>query len=332
MGRYCKRGIVALSLVAASWLAPPAEAQPTATGVMTDAGLSADAQQRVMNGEFYTGDMPAASDEDLSVAIAFLVKTSPDDLVKQIMAGDLVSADSQIQKYGRFSGAGSPADIAALQITDGVAKEYANARAGSALNLSSGEIAAFGALQGAARQAVQQQLQQMLLARFQAYHSSGLAGIAPYDRGGGSPSDPAGSLRKASQAAKGLQKYLPTFQAALLGYPQGALPGMQQIFYWMSYQIDGKPTYVLTHMLSASDGPARAVVQRQYYVSTGYNCEQAVAGFLPVKEGTVVVYANHTFTDQVAGFGGSMKRNIGRRMMATKLKQLFEAGRAKVTR
>ncbi len=106
---------------------------------------------------------------------------------------------------------------------------------------------------------------------------------------------------------------------------------MQQNFYWTSDQIDGKPTYALTHVLSASDGPARAVVQRQYYVSTGYNCEQAVAGFLPVQEGTIVVYSDHTFTDQVAGFGGSMKRNIGRRMMATKLKQLFEAGRAMVT-
>ena len=35
-----------------------------------------------------------------------------------------------------------------------------------------------------------------------------------------------------------------------------------------------------------------------------------MAGFLPVQEGTVVVYTTHTFTDQVAGFGGSMKRSI----------------------
>ena len=82
--------------------------------------------------------------------------------------------------------------------------------------------------------------------------------------------------------------------------------------------------------LAASDGAARAVVQRQYYVSNGYNAEQAVAGFLPVQGGTVVTYTNHTFTDQVAGFGGGVKRSIGRRMMASKLTQMFETARSRV--
>ena len=105
---------------------------------------------------------------------------------------------------------------------------------------------------------------------------------------------------------------------------------MQQNFHWLNYNIDGTTTFVLTHTLVAVDGAARAVVQRQYYVSTGYNAEQAVAGFLPVQQGTVVVYTNHTFTDQVAGFGGSAKRNIGRRIMTSKLKQIFDAARRKV--
>ena len=73
-------------------------------------------------------------------------------------------------------------------------------------------------------------------------------------------------------------------------------------------------------------------MQRQYYASTGYNAEQAVAGFLPVQEGTVVVYTNHTFTDQVAGFGGSTKRSIGRRMMASKLKEMFDSARKEIAR
>jgi hypothetical protein len=32
----------------------------------------------------------------------------------------------------------------------------------------------------------------------------------------------------------------------------------------------------------------------------------------------------------VAGFGGSMKRSIGRRIMASTLEKMFEAGRTKV--
>ncbi len=55
----------------------------------------------------------------------------------------------------------------------------------------------------------------MLLARYQAYRASGLRGIAPYDRGG-STTDLADDLRKASQATRHLAKYMPAAHAVLL--------------------------------------------------------------------------------------------------------------------
>src|SRR2546430_2772590 len=70
----------------------------------------------------------------------------------------------------------------------------------------------------------------------------GAGGIVRYDRGGGSTMDLAGELRKASQAARGLEKYLPAFHAVLFGYPQATLPTMRQNFYWAKYNIQGKPT------------------------------------------------------------------------------------------
>lgn len=319
----------ALSVAGSLSLATPARGQPSASQVLTDLGFSAGDQQRVVNGEFVTTDVNAASDKDLSVAMAFLVKTSPADLSTQILAGNLIAADPQVQASGAFNGTGSLADLAGLQVTGSVPQTFLNAQPGEALNLSSSEIAAFSALQGNAnpQQAVQAQLQSMLLARFQAYQASGLAGIASYARGDGNQTDVGGELRKASAAAGELNKYLPALQAVLVGYPQATMPGLRQEFHWVSYNIDGTPTYALTHTLAAPDGNARVVVQRQYYVNTGYNAEQAIAGFLPVQQGTLVAYVNHTFTDQVAGFGGSFKRNIGRRMMASKLKAAFEHSR-----
>ena len=156
------------------------------------------------------------------------------------------------------------------------------------------------------------------------------SGIAPYDRGSGRTSNLVDDLRKASQATLLLAKYMPNLQKVLLEYPKATVPGMQEDQRWVAYDIEGKPTYVLVHMLTAPDGAARAVVQRQYYVSTGYNGQQAVAGFLPIQGGTLVAYAGHAFTDQVTGFGGSMKRSIGRHMMTDKLETLFQAGRTKV--
>lgn len=314
------------TLILASIAASPALAAPTATEVLTNMGVSAADQQRVMNGEFVTGDVPGVSDRDLSISIAFIVKASPDALAAEVVSGGLVGDDPQVKAHGTFKGDGSLDDLAGLTIDAATAQALTNASAGEKMNLSTAEIASFNALNGAAPSAVAQQLRQMLLARFQSYRSSGLGGLAPYDRGGSS-SDVASDLRKASSAAAGLKKYLPAFQQLLVDYPNAPATGVQQASRWLKYDIDGTITFVLTHMLVASDGDVRAVVQRQYYASTGYNAEQAVAGFLPVEGGTVVAYTNHTFTDQVAGWGGSAKRSIGRNMMTSKLKAMFDRER-----
>lgn len=57
------------------------------------------------------------------------------------------------------------------------------------------------------------------------------------------------------------------------------------------------------------DGGIPVRVGRHYYASTGYNLVQTVAGFLPVAEGTLVIYTNRTSTDQLEGFGASAKRS-----------------------
>lgn len=317
---------VALSLLC---LGTVAHAQPSADQILTDAGLGAGDKQSVLAGQFVNVSVGAVSERDLSFAIAFLVKASPEALSKEIVAGELITADAQVKAYGEIRGAGTLADFAKLSITNDEARALTSAKAGEDLNLSAGEIAAFRGLAGGTTQAVQEQLRRMLLARYQAYRASGLAGIAPYDRGSGRTADPAADLRKASQAARGLEQYLPAFRKVLLDYPQATLPGMQQKFFWLKSLIEGKTTYILAHVLVAADGPARAVARREYYASTGYNAEQSVGGFLPVTGGTVVVATSHAFTDQVTGFGGSMKRGIGSKIMASRMKEIYEKAREK---
>ena len=233
-------------------LANVAQAQPSAGQVLADAGLAADDQQSVLNGQFVTASVTTVSDRDLSFAIAFLVKEAPATLSKQIVAGDLITADAQVKAYGEIKGAGTLADFAKLTITSAEAQALTGAKAGEDVNLSASELAAFKALAGGTTQAVQQQLRRMLLARYQDYRASGLAGIPPYDRGGGRTSDPAGDLRKATEAARGLEKYLPAFQKLLLNYPQATLPGMQENFFWLRSLIEKKWTYILVHILSAA--------------------------------------------------------------------------------
>ena len=316
-----------VGIVSLFCLVTVAQAQPSADQLLTDVGLSDDDKQSVMSGQFVNVSVSGVSDRDLSFAIAFLVKTPPDALAKQIVTGELVTADTQVKSFGELSGAGSLADFAKLTLTNDEAQALASAKAGSSLNLSTSEIAAFKALAGGAAGPVQEQLRRMLLARYQAYRASGLGGVALYDRGDGRTSDLAADLLKAGHATPALRQYLPAFQKVLLGYPQATMPGLQERFYWFKSLIHDQMTYVLAHVLVAADGAARAVARREYYVSTGYNGEQTVAGFLPVKEGTVAVSNVHAFTDQVTGFGGSFKRDIGSKVMAGKMRELYEAER-----
>ncbi|PYN09300.1 MAG: hypothetical protein DME02_04030, partial [Candidatus Rokuibacteriota bacterium] len=219
-----RRRVLVLLAAAAARLSVPARAhaQPSADQVLSDMHLSAGDRRKVLGGEFVTAEVPSVSERDLSFAIAFLVKTAPASLG---MSGNLVTADSQVQSWGELKGTGSAADFAKLKLTSDEARALSNAKPGDALNLSADEIAALKG-SGGSPEAVLDALRKLLLARHQAYRASGLAGIAPYDRGGGRTTDHAADLRKASEASAGLKKYVPAFQAALLGYPKATVPQM----------------------------------------------------------------------------------------------------------
>ena len=75
-------------------------------------------------------------------------------------------------------------------------------------------------------------------------------------------------------------------------------------------------------------GEIWAIADREFYVSHGYNTSQALSGLIPVPEGTLVVYATWVSTDQVAGFGSSAKKRIGRSVMANQITGIFERSRA----
>ena len=307
-------------------------AQPSTDQILTKMGFSAVEKRRVLDGDFVTTKIGAVSERDLSFSVAFLVKISPQALSEQVLAGAHVADDGQVRAYGLLSGPGSLTDFSELRITEDEARALSQSEPGDDSNYSAGELALFNALRGKAMQAVQEQLRQVLLARYQSYRASGLGGIAPYARDGGRVSDVASDLTKAVRSMTALQEHMPELHRVLLDYPRAKSPEIRQSFRWVKSIIRGRPTYALAHVLAASDGDVRAVVRREFYVSAGYNAQQVVAGFLPVAGGTVVLYMSHAFTDQVTGAGGSLKRTIGSRVMADQLKEIFENSRKRIER
>jgi hypothetical protein len=328
--------LASLVLSAAALLVapPPAVAQsvPEAGVLLAAVGLSPAEIGQVQAGQLVRHSVAPASERELTAGLAFQVPLTPAQLVANSKKDLLDRVDPNMIGYGVVSAPGSLADFAKLTLEPGAAKraaQYTSATAGGDLNLSAEEIAAFQALgSGAAPAAVEAQVRAALLARVQAYRTKGLAGIAPYARATGTRS-PGEEIRTATNASKNLQQYAPAAFQLLANYPNGKPPGTEEIFRWSQFDAHGVPTIALTHVLIVPDGEAYVVAQRQFYVSAGYNAEQAIAAFLPAQGGgTVVIYANRTSTDQITGFGGGTKRSLGSKVLASQLETMFEKARA----
>jgi hypothetical protein len=317
--------------------APTHAEPPDALTLARETGISPADFDRVRAGEMVNGTLPPSHDRELVATFVFVVQgVTPTELVKLAEKGLLEEVDPNTLAFGRLEAAAGPPDFAKLTLApdaEARAKAYASAQPGAGLNLSTPEIAAFQKLGARApAAAVEQRVRDALAARLAAYRSKGLAGIAPYAREGSEERSPAEDLRLATRALEILRKQAPGAYRLLLEYPDAKPPGTGETFLWSQISAYGEPTIVLTHHLYVPDGEAWVVAQRQFYVSTGYNCEQAVAAFLPVQTGTAVLYVNRTSTDQVVGFGGGAKRSLGSRVLASSLEALFQKARARVAK
>ena len=234
--------------------------------------------------------------------------------------------------YGVVLGDGSFADFGKPQLGPDArerARAYMKAAPGGELNLSAEEIAAFRKL-GRSRAGCRRDAGPECAARAPLGLSSPRTSGNRTVRASRRERSPADELRTASRAAKVLEKYAPAADQLLLSYPDAKPPGMEEIFRWAHFDADGTPTLALTHIMLVPDGDAWIVLERQFYVSTGYNSGQAVAAFLPSEAGTLVIYANRTSTDQITGIGGRAKRSVGSKALASQLETLFERARAAV--
>ena len=304
----------------------------TVDRVVEDLNLPADTAERIRSGEMVHSDPMESSEREMAVGLTFLVQLPLAEVLKAFRATVDLKADPQLSASGPIRGPGTLADFASLVLEpDGLAeaKRYLAARAGDTLNLSAGEIQAFNALDANDRdpkRRVEDQLKRLLLGRYQAYLANGLDGIAPYARRDGRR-DPSEELRRATLASRLLRLHAPALQQVLLSYPAVKPAGLEEHFYWLCYNHDGRPNYTLRHRMDLAVGEVFATADREFYVSHGYNTSQAFAGFIPVPEGTMVVYQSRVSTDQVAGFASSMKKGIGRSVMAKQLTDIFQRSR-----
>lgn len=327
------RRLILLSCVAmvSPFGARAAPADPSASAVLQQVGFGSDDRAQVLAGSFVHRSLEPATPRDLGIAMAFLVRRPPSTLDRDIMEkGLFVRRDPDTIAMGDLSGQESVAACEALVLSPAEQRLYRAAAPGEAINLSAEEIQKLASAEPGAT-ALQRLVCELLFERYRAYRDRGLAGIAAYARSAGGETSVAADLRRIS-AAGPLGFLDAPLHRFLLDFPQDPPAELTQRFRWTHYRARGEPTLILTHALARPLAKGFVLVQRQYYVNRGFNVEQAVASLLAVAEGTLVVYTNHTTTDQLDGLWGAAKRTIGEKLMVERLQTLFGRMRAAVAK
>src|SRR5262249_43242559 len=163
-----------------------------------------------------------------------------------------------------LQGDGAPAQLRPLELTPSQLKAFSAAEPGDALNLSSEEIAQLKRA-GKDAGAVTEAVRALVLARYRAYRSKGLPGIAPYARARAMTS-PADDLAKVNQNARATGILPASFFDLLENYPRSAPSDLEQNLFWAQFTANGADTIALTHVFQGTFDGTVVIVQRQYYV------------------------------------------------------------------
>ncbi|MBI5315217.1 MAG: hypothetical protein HZB34_04535 [Nitrospirae bacterium] len=309
---------------------------PTVDEVLKELHLADSDRESIMQGKIVDWTASEGSDRELALGMAFLVKTKPEDLAEMYRQALVLKEVSVITANGKLTAEGTMAELAGVKLQpngDKEAKRYLNVEPGSELNLDAKEMAAFQALKAGGDadavpvEKVEVLIRQGLLARYQAYRSKGLPGIAPYERGHGQQRLAGDELLLSTKELTGVAKHLPAFHKFLLNYPQGLAQdeakNLEEFFYWLNINVFGRPMFVLVHRMLYHVGDAALAIERHYYTSHDYNSMLQGIAALPTKDGTFLIYIGRVSTDQVGGFGSSALHPVSRAITAPYIKDMF---------
>ncbi|MDD5268596.1 MAG: hypothetical protein PHO08_15955 [Methylococcales bacterium] len=276
-------------------------------------------------GEVVYFDVTGSDEKELSVGAAIYLPISPSKVIGYIKNKNLTSIDTEITAEGAIPLQAKLDSFKGFNLKAGgdEATNFLAAKPGSKFNLSTQEFQSLQAVNKAQPDAASQAYRKILWQRWQDYRKSGLKGIATYDRGNGTEANPGEELRTATLDSKTLARYFPELTKAWLNYPDALPTGVEEKFLWRNRKVEGRPTAILIHRATLSTGNGEVIVSRQFYAGHSYNSNQLIITCLPYLNGSLVFYANRTFTDQVAGVGSSLKHSIGEKQVRSEMtKQL----------
>jgi hypothetical protein len=301
---------------------------PDAQTLIQQLGIQQQDVTNLNQGQIVFFNVAETNEKELAAGAAIYLPVAPSRVIKFIKNKGLASIDAAVTARGTIPPQATLDAFKGFGFSAGSdeAANFLAATPGSQFNLSTQEFQAIKTTSSAQPDAASQAFRKILLQRWQAYRKNGLKGIAAYDRGNGTEANPGGELRTATLDSKVLVRYFPELYQAWLNYPAAMPAGAEEAFFWRIRQVENRPTAILLHRVMLSAGAGEIILARQFYAGHSYNSNQLTIACLPYRDGSLIFYANRTFTDQVAGFGSSLKHSIGgeqaRNEMAKLLKNL----------
>lgn len=195
------------------------------------------------------------------------------------------------------------------------------------------EAAAAG---GDRAEAAARMMRRVLESRYLAYRRAGLEGQPPFARAAGKLTSPGAELAASTEAMPVIRQHTPDFYQAYRNYPKGSAAGIQHRFFWEKKTADGRPMFSLRHEMVQLRPELALIANREYYISNNVNSYQVVIMLVPYGNQTLAVLVNQTYTQNVAGTKRFVAVRIGRSIVESNTKPLFEKlqkvlGRAKPT-
>jgi hypothetical protein len=163
----------------------------------------------------------------------------------------------------------------------------------------------------------------VLARRMRAYLDGGVASVAPYAREKGKTSSPGDALRASLEQSRFLADLFPAVSRSLQSFPAGT-GDAEDHFFWIKVAADDRPVFILLHRRLYVGPGGAIVIDRQFYAGHSFNAVQILAGGVPDAGGTMAFYANRAFSDQLTGFGQSMRQSIGRKRLKQAVQDYFD--------
>jgi hypothetical protein len=328
-----RRGSGFLLAGAAMMLASGAQAGLTADDIFRQ--LGSDDREQLKAGEIVTVSRPKqeTSKAGLAIGIAVIV---PADLHKTVttLQSLNVSDDPALRRTtreiaGPVSGDGSSSVFADVRFASDEADEVKKMLAvtpGEDFNFSAKEISWIRAARTNAdpAQSAAAVMRRVLANRYLAYQKGGLDALPGYAREDKKVTRPGAELGASADAMPVMRQQSPNFYAAFRHYPMDKGQGIQHQFYWEKKTVEGRPMFSLRHEMAQIKPDGAMIGSREYYISNQLNALQVAIALIPYGSQTMAVLVNETYTDKIASAPHIIAAPVGRRIVESNIRPLFE--------